>query len=240
MAAMVGLVMLPPGAARMRIGLFFGVILAASCAGLVRLHATGGYATARHGLIPGTLLLMSAAHGLNSLAAGLAIPGAWLRMGQERFRPGPAVWTVLLTCLIVAPRLQQAAYSIPGPYNVYRDTGTWLAEHTAASEQVLDMTDWALYFSGRSGRRFAQVYEAPADPRLRWVVVREPHLKGHWNYARIVNELVGGRAPAFAIPSRPEPGQLQVLIYDRLGLYGSLAGTPGLPIDAQAHPTVRK
>ena len=43
-------------------------------------------------------------------------------------------------------------------------TGEWIASHVPVDEQVLDMTDWSLYFSGRDGYTFADVYSAPADP----------------------------------------------------------------------------
>ena len=87
--AILGLVLLPPGPERARVWLFFGILLLASAVGLVRLHATGGYCTARHAMIPGMLLILAAAHGLTRLMARASIPGAWLGLGQERLTPGP-------------------------------------------------------------------------------------------------------------------------------------------------------
>ena len=90
---------------RLRAWLLLAIVLAASAVGLVRLHATGGYLTVRHGLIPGMILTMAAAHGLTWLMGRVAIPGRWLGWPQERLRPGPAVWAALLAGLVVYPNL---------------------------------------------------------------------------------------------------------------------------------------
>jgi 4-amino-4-deoxy-L-arabinose transferase-like glycosyltransferase len=221
--ALLGLVMLPRGPERARTWLLFGVLIVASAVGLVRLHATGGYCTVRHGLVPGMLLVLAAAHGLSWLMARAAIPGNWLGLGQEPLIPGPAVWALLLALMVVIPRLGDAGSSVPGPFHLYRDAGDWLAANTRNGDRVLDLTDWSLFFSGRPGYRFAHVYEAPADPRTRWVVLRKPHLEGHWNYSRVVRDLVGNREPVILIPADPAPGQLQLRVYDRLTPLGQVA-----------------
>ena len=46
--------------------------------GLVRLHATGGYCTVRHALIPAMLLWLAAAHGLAWIIRSCVIEGHWL------------------------------------------------------------------------------------------------------------------------------------------------------------------
>jgi len=221
--ALLGLVVMPPGPARARTWLFFAVVLLAAAIGLVRLHATGGYCTLRHGLVPGLILMLAAAHGLTWLMARISIPGEWLGASEIRLRPGPAIWAVLLAVLIVAPRLQSSGQLIPGPFHVYRDAGAWLAQNAGGDERALDLTDWSLYFSRRPGYRFANVYEAPDDSTLRWVIARKPHLDGHWNYSAVVRQLVGQRDPVVLIPANPEPGQLQLRIYDRLGPPGQIA-----------------
>jgi hypothetical protein len=213
--AVLGLVVAAPFQGRARTWLFFGIVLLASALGLVRLHATGGYCTVRHALVPGLILTLAAAHGLFWLMRRVSIEGQWLGLAQERLRPGPAVWAVLIALLIVLTRVRGAGPLVPGPFNVYRDTGAWLAEQTRSEHQVLDLTDWSLYFSERPGYCFAHVHEAPTDPRTRWIVVRKPHLEGHWNYSKVVRELVGNREPVAVIPSNPRPGQLQLRIYDR-------------------------
>jgi 4-amino-4-deoxy-L-arabinose transferase-like glycosyltransferase len=216
-----GFLMIRPGPARPRLWLFLGVVLVASAVGLVRLHATTGYGTVRHGLIPGTILLLAAAHGASWLIDRLHFPGKWLGIGHESLRPGPVVWAAFLVSIVIVPRFREWSTSVPGPFHAYRDAGDWLAQNSRDSERVLDLTDWSLYFSQKSGYRFAQVYEAPADPRTRWIVVRTPHLEGRWNYTKVVRDLVGGRAPVALVPARPEPGQLQVQIFD---LYREGAG----------------
>lgn len=80
---------------------------------------------------------------------------------------------------------------------------------------MLDLTDWSLYFSQRPGYHFANVYEAPADPNTRWIVVRTPHLVGRWYYCQVLRELIGGREPVALIPPLATPSQVQIRIYDR-------------------------
>jgi hypothetical protein len=98
---------------------------------------------------------------------------------------------------------------------VYRETGQWIAENTNSPDKVLDLTDWSLFFSGRPGYIFANVYEAPADPRTRWLVVRAPHVKGHWHYSEVLRELIAGREPVALVPAKADPSQVQIRIYDR-------------------------
>jgi 4-amino-4-deoxy-L-arabinose transferase-like glycosyltransferase len=213
--ALLGLVMTRPWSARARVWLFSGIILGASAFGLVRLHATGGYCTIRHGLIPGMLLTLAAANGVAWLMKAIVIPGRWLGQGGERFRPGPAVWATALGGLVVFPHM-----STMTPYGssfaAYRQAGDWIARTKARDHgKVFDMTDWSLFFSGQPGFRYSEVYWASVDPTTRWVVVRDAHLNGHWHYARTLNEMIEGQAPVAAFPEHPDPSQVQVLIYDR-------------------------
>ncbi len=226
--ALLGLILMPAGPARARIRLFLLTLLAASAVGLVRLHATGGYCTIRHGLVPALVLILAAAHGLFRLMAWISIPGGWLGAARERLHPGPAVWAAVLAILIVVPRTATVGGEIPGPFHLYRDAGAWLGAHVADGEQALDLTDWPLYFSQRPGYRFAHVYDAPTDPSLRWVVVRRPHLEGHGSYSKRVRQLVGDASPVAVLPANPAPGQLQLLIFDRRATAPQVAGAPAL------------
>ena len=101
--ALLGLIVMPPGQSRARIWLFFGVLLTASAIGLVRLHATGGYCTVRHGLVPGLILTLAAAHGLTWLLARISIPGEWLGAVRATASAGSSSLGGLARVLIVAP-----------------------------------------------------------------------------------------------------------------------------------------
>jgi 4-amino-4-deoxy-L-arabinose transferase-like glycosyltransferase len=216
--ALLGLVVALPLAGRARAWLFLAFVLAASAVALVRLHATGGYCTVRHGLVPGIILTLAAAYGLTWLMERVAIPGRWLGLAHERLRPGPAVWAVLLGTLVVVPNLHALGPLNAGPFSVYRETGRWLAQNTRTSDQILDLTDWSLFYSDRPGFIFANVYEAPMIPSIRWIVVRKPHVDGHWHYSQVLRDLIGSRDPVVLVPEQAGPNQVQVRIYDRQAL----------------------
>ena len=200
---------------RLRAWLLLAIVMAASAVGLVRLHATGGYLTVRHGLIPGMILTIAAAHGVTWIMGRIAIPGRWLGWPQERLRPGPAVWAALLAGIVLYPNLRLLGPINAGPYSVYVETGRWIAGHSAASERVLDMTNWSLFFSDRPGYSYAQVYDAPADPSLRWVVLRKPHIEGHWPYSHVLASMIGDRQPVATVPEHAGADhRVQIRIYD--------------------------
>jgi 4-amino-4-deoxy-L-arabinose transferase-like glycosyltransferase len=211
---------------RLRAWLLLSIVLGVSAVGLVRLHATGGYLTVRHGLIPGMILTMAAAHGLSWLMSKAAIPGRWLGWPLERLRPGPAVWAALIAGLVVYPNLHGLGPRNDGPYSVYVATGRWISGHAADRERVLDLTNWSLFFSDRPGYSFAQVYTAPADPTLRWLVVRKPHVEGRWQYSHVLRDLIGDREPVAMVPDRAAGDQVQIRIYDLKSPVLSVAGRP--------------
>jgi Dolichyl-phosphate-mannose-protein mannosyltransferase len=213
--ALVGIVMAAGNPARARAALFLAIVLAASAVALVRLHATAGYCTPRHALVPGMLLSLAAAHAITEIVRRISVPGRWVGVANERLRPGPAVWAVLLALLVVFPSIRDLGPSNPGPYSIYHHTGEWLAQNTLGHEQVLDLTGWSLYFSGRTGYNFADLYEAPADPRTRWIVVRLGQTDGPWPYCQVIRELIGGRQPVAQLPAAATAHQLKIQIYDR-------------------------
>ncbi len=213
--SLLGLALAARSRERARAGLFLGIVLAASAIALVRLHATGGYLSARHALVPGTILTLAAASGLTWLTTRIFIPGRWLGLAHEQLRPGPAVCALLIAPLVITPYLESPGPFLPGPFSVYRTTGHWLAEHARADERVLDLTDWTLYFSQRPGYRFADAYRAPKDPKTRWIVVREPDVERDWHCNQLVRELIGGREAVALFPPHAGPNQMQIRIYDR-------------------------
>jgi hypothetical protein len=199
-----------------RAAMFLAMVLAASAVALVRLHATGGYCTTRHGLIPGMLLSLAAAGGLGFVSGKLVVPGRWLGIAYERVGiPAPLCCVLMMVMLIMANGTRGMEFRSGGPFAVYHATASWLSGNATGGEKVLDMTDWSLYLSRRSGYHFAEVYKAPADPATRWIVVREPHVGGRWPYTSVIRDLIGDREPVALIPTRPAPGQLQIRIYDR-------------------------
>jgi hypothetical protein len=195
--------------------IFLGIVLVASAVGLVRLHATGGYCTIRHGLVPGLILTVAAACGLTGLTGRISIPGRWLGLARARVRPSPAVWAILIALLIVAPTMRSLGPRNAGPFSVYRAAGDWLIRNTQVGDPVLDLTNWSLFFSQRPGYVFANVYEAAADPETRWIVVRKPHVDGRWHYSDLIRALIGGREPVALFPTQASASQVQIRIYDR-------------------------
>ncbi len=200
------------------------MVVCASAFALVRLHATGGYGITRHGLVPGMLLTVAAGGGLAWLTSKVAIPGRWLGISRDRVRIPAPLWSMLVVAVVLVTGAGRVNGPSAGPFSVYHTAATWLARNALGAEKVLDMTDWALYLSGRPGYHFADVYKAPGDPATRWVVVRGPHVEGRWPYAHVVRGLIGDRVPAALIPARPGPGQLQIRIYDRQGESGPTIG----------------
>jgi hypothetical protein len=122
---------------------------------------------------------------------------------------------MLIAVLVIVPYLRSLGPAHPGPFAVYHTAGDWLARNTRAEEGVLDLTDWSLFFSERGGYHFADVYKAPADPNMRWIVVRRPHVMGHWHYSQIIRDLLGGRDAVAQVPPHAGPAELQISIYDR-------------------------
>ncbi|WP_254053342.1 ArnT family glycosyltransferase [Singulisphaera sp. GP187] len=238
---LLGLITARPWSARARVWLFMGVIVVASTLGLIRLHATGGYCTVRHGLVPAMLLTLAAANGIAWLMRSIVIPGQWLGQGEERFRLGPGVWAAILAGFIAVPHVQGMT-SYHGSFSAYRDAGTWIAQTKAHDHgKVLDMTDWSLFFSGQPGFRFSEVNWAAIDPNTRWVVVRDAHLRGRWNYGPVVRKMIAGRDPILTIPAHPKPREVQIQIYDRRGpLRPTVAQQTPAKEDPGTPPTTRR
>jgi hypothetical protein len=191
------------------------IVVAVSAVALVRLHATGGYLANRHAVVPGTILTLCAAGGLAWVTSRISIPGRWLGLAHEHLRPGPAVWAALIALLLINPHLRTLGPSLPGPFSVYHSAGEWLARNTTNDEEVLDLTDWSLYFSRRPGYCSADAFKAPSDAKTRWVVVRQGTADEDWHYRQVVRDLVGDRDAIALFPHHPSSRQLRIGIYDR-------------------------
>jgi 4-amino-4-deoxy-L-arabinose transferase-like glycosyltransferase len=213
--ALLGLVRAVFCTGRGRSWLFLGIILAVSVVGLVRLHVTGGYCGARHGVVPGMILTLAAAYGISRLLDRLTSPRSGTGKGRTQWC-GLAAWTATTLICVTIPNTHLSGPATPEPFSVYHTTAEWLTRNTEGDELVLDLTDWSLYFSRRPGYHFANIYDAPGDPKTRWIVARKPHLLGRWYYSQVLRELIGGRQPVALIPPDATPGQVQIRIYDRL------------------------
>jgi hypothetical protein len=212
--------------ARARAWLLLGVVGLIALAGLVRLHATGGYCTVRHALIPGLILTLAAAHGLALVIRSATFEGRWLGLGPGRVRPGPAVWALVVAALVAWP-LYRGRTPDQSSFAAYRMAAGWLTDHPEADGRVLDLTDWSLWFSGRRGAGFPQVLEALGRPGTRFLVVRDAHLNGHLHYNEVLRRRVDGRAPLARFPEHVGPGQIQVEVYDLAAPAPAVAGSPG-------------
>lgn len=211
--AVLGLIVARPSPERTRLWLFASILLIASFVGLVRLEVTAGYCAPRHALIPSILLVIAAAHGLSWLIEHLAIDGRVIGLGPGRLRPGPAVWA-LVVILIAGWPLLRARASYQSSYLGYRMAGAFLAQQPGVDGQVLDLTDWTLFFSGRSGHGFEAVVNAPAL-YTRWLVVSDRQLANPENRAAVVaRRMVDGREPIARFPDPDEGARTRVLVFD--------------------------
>ena len=222
--ALLGMLLLARRKTLARATLFVAMVVAASAFALVRLHATGGYCTTRHGLVAGMLLTVVAAGGLAFFTGKVTIPARWIGLVGGRVGIPAPVWSLAIVALILASNQVGMPLANAGPFAVYHATASWLDRNTSGSDNVLDMTDWSLYLSRRSGYHFADVYRAPADSAVRWIVVREPHIEGRWPYTKVIRELIAGRAPTAVIPPAPVRGSC------RSGSTTCAGGNPPQPL----------
>lgn len=224
--SLLGLIVRWPRTARARLWIFTGFIVVASAVALVRLHATGGYCTSRHAIVPSMLLILAAAHGVEWLLGSVAIQGRWIGLAEGRYRLGPGVLVLLAAAFVLVP-LKRDMTPYQGSFAAYRDTGTWLKLVVRPPEKVLDLTSWSLYFSGEPGYQFPGVFDASTDPQVRWVVVREPHINGHGSHSKVVRSLIEGLKPVEKFPHDPSsPAQLQVMVFDRFAKQQAQAPKP--------------
>jgi hypothetical protein len=210
----VGLILAWPPGERSRSWLFVTIVLVASVLALIRLYATGGYCTARHAMVIAYLLIPAAASALHFLVNKVTIPGRWVGLEDTRYAAGPAVWGLLLGgfgLLYAHQSLAPINESMAG----YRDAGAWVKEHVPPGEKVADVTGLSLYYGDHPGYTFANIIDAPRDPSLRFVVVRQAHLEGPWPYCEQIRSIVGDLKPVATYPESRKPRQAKVLVFER-------------------------
>jgi hypothetical protein len=97
----------------------------------------------------------------------------------------------------------------------YRQAGYWLAAHLGDGGRVVDVTGWSQFYGLRDGYTFENLVAAPADPSARWVVVREAHLRGPWEYCGRLRALVDGLEPVEVFRSSARHRLTRVYLFDR-------------------------
>jgi hypothetical protein len=212
--AVVGLVLAWPPGVRARGWLMVTIVLVATALALIRLHATGGYCTPRHAMVIAYLLIPAAAAGLHGLVGRLTIPGRWVGLDDAAYKPGPAIWLVVLGGLVACSGRETFA-PINEPMAGYREAGRWVAEHVPPGEKVADLTGLSLFYGEREGYTFATIIDAPNDPGLRYVVAREAHLKGPWPYCEQIRAVVGDLEPVAIYPEHPVKRQARVFVFEK-------------------------
>ncbi len=211
-----------------RIVLFMTVLLAVSILGLVRLYATGGYCSSRHALIPILILVPVASVGLDGLLQMIRIPRRIQGKWDQSTRLGPIFWPIAIV-LLTLPSLGRLQQPLNMAHIGYRVAADWLLENRSPGETVVDPVGWTLFYGTFDGYTFADMIYAGADQSARWVVAREAHVFGPWEYCRQIRSLIGNEPPVVVLPPGAGPEHSRVYIFDRK-LVGRtlLNGTPEL------------
>ena len=209
----IGLMSIRPRGGEIRQWRLLAVIGVASLLALVRLHATGGYCSPRHAMILSMLLIPTAAFGIDRVIDFLSLSVPSSRRG--------VVKTTNWALVVLAFVLMQGSAAI-APINDglggYRDAGRWLTKQRNDSAKVVDVTGWSQFYSGRTGYTFEDLIAAPGDPASRWVVVREAHLKGPWEYCARLRSLVEGLTPVIVFRGDSGPRKTRVYVFDRASI----------------------
>jgi hypothetical protein len=190
------------------------IVAVASVLALLRLHATGGYCSPRHGLILSLLLIPAAAFGLRQVIS--VVEGLLTQQLPRSARAvvGPGILFLALGGLgcILLPRTLAPVNEGLG---AYRSAGLWLREHVSPGARVVDVSGWAIFYGRLQGYTFANLNQAPEDPAARWVVVREAHLHGPWLYCTVLRGLVGDVQPTVVFHGVNRRHATKVLVFDR-------------------------
>jgi Dolichyl-phosphate-mannose-protein mannosyltransferase len=211
--ALLGFILSWPPGERGRPWVFLTILMIAWALALIRLHATGGYCTARHAMILTYILIASAAFGLERLITSIAIPGRWIGQTDGRYRLGPIAWIAALIGLIVTYK-PEIETPINNQFQGYREAGIYLSANVPHDAKVIDLTGWSLYYGERPGYTFANLIEAMGDPSVSRIIVRDAHLEGKWEYCKQIKQLIGDHTPMTQYPEHPTGKQSIVFVYD--------------------------
>lgn len=212
-----------------RKALLLGLILAGCALALIRLQATGGYCSPRHALVPAMLVTSAAGLGLDRLLSSVKVKPRSADAARGAIRLGPIFWLIALAG-VGAWNGKGLASPINKSFSAYRVAAEWLGPKMGPGEKIVDLTGWSQFYAGRQGYTFADAIYAGADQDARWVVAREAHMAGPWDYCDILRSLVGPLKPVAKLPANPERGEARVLVFDRrvrgeVALMGTPAGT---------------
>ena len=185
------------------------IVMVAAALALVRLHATGGYCSPRHAMVLALPLIAAAAAGLTRILTSLAIPGRLARAGRgpipgrpRRLGGGPrrARGGRLPRNSGADQRGLRAATATPA-------TG-WRSRSTSPRRTRRRRHRLVALLRPAPRLHVRQPGRGPARPDLRWVVVREAHLHGPWDYCQQIRSLVAGLAArGVASPRIPGAGR---------------------------------
>jgi hypothetical protein len=197
--------------ARLRPWLLLGLIFGASLLALARLHATGGYCAPRHALLIGLPTIAASASGFRSLLAFV------FRRIDRRCAPRRIAAVASMVCSLLLTALNGPALIAPINEGAggYVEAGRWLARNVPEGDRVVDVTGWSLFHGRKSGYVFANLIEASGDSKARWVVARDAHLTGPWDYCARLRKLTEGASLVARFPDERRPGQARVSIYQR-------------------------
>ena len=205
-----------PSAASARSGLLVLFILGLSALALVRLHATQGYCAPRHTLVPSQILLLGSGAGLYWVSNKLLEVLSRFRLIPAGLpaQPGPVVWLLLA---VVWGSAQASAFMKPIGYDAlgYRQAGEFLAKTTGKTEPIIDLTGWSTFYAAHPGYSFYNIDQVFVKNDARYIVVREAHLIGPWDYCKLMNQLTTGATRIATFPEKPGKRQSRVLIFEK-------------------------
>lgn len=208
-----------PNAASARQGLLVLIIVSLSALALIRLHATQGYCAPRHTMVPSQLVLIVAGSGVYWLGERIMslINKLQKNTAESRLEPGPLLCLLLGTSWAIFHG-QAFLKPIGNDALGYRQAAEFLNEKLDKDERIADLTGWAPYYTAHRGYTFANINDAFSDPNLRFVVVREAHLIGPWEYCRIMEKLTSNATRIAQFPDnsvKRRPRQSRVVVFEK-------------------------
>ena len=170
--------------------------------GLVRLHATGGYCTVRHAVVPAMLLTLAAANGLAWLIRSIVIDGPLARPGRRPVPARPGRLGRGPGRARRSPRTSRPGPRYRGSFASYRDAGSWIAAGEGERPRQGARHDRLVALLQRQapGSSFSEVYWAAIDPNTRWIVARDAHLRAAGTTAASSRTWSAARQPVVDVP----------------------------------------